>query len=118
VPLGPEHVLSIVNTLVYDGRLEEVRAPKRAMQARGRYFFASLPITFEHALIVLYSSGNSTKMWKEVNKVSEMNYWTDCPCGICPVMSQCSENGVISPSSCEYMSKWLAADIEDIGGGA
>jgi DNA-directed RNA polymerase III subunit RPC6 len=37
VPLGPEHVLSIVTTLVYDGRLEEVRAPKRAMQGRGRY---------------------------------------------------------------------------------
>jgi DNA-directed RNA polymerase III subunit RPC6 len=55
-------------------------------------------------------------MWKEVNKVSEMNYWTDCPCGTCPVMNQCSENGVISPSTCEYMSKWLAEDIEDLCG--
>jgi DNA-directed RNA polymerase III subunit RPC6 len=28
------------------------------------------------------------------------------PCGVCPVASQCSENGVISPRTCPYLNDW------------
>eukprot|EP00658_Telonema_sp_P-2_P066972 TRINITY_DN5592_c0_g1_i2.p1 TRINITY_DN5592_c0_g1~~TRINITY_DN5592_c0_g1_i2.p1 ORF type:complete len:325 (-),score=107.02 TRINITY_DN5592_c0_g1_i2:370-1344(-) len=29
------------------------------------------------------------------------------PCGVCPVAKQCKVGGLISPTSCEYLDKWL-----------
>ena len=29
------------------------------------------------------------------------------PCGVCPVFSDCSEGGAISPATCTYMDEWL-----------
>ncbi|KAI6669285.1 hypothetical protein NL676_004170 [Syzygium grande] len=29
------------------------------------------------------------------------------PCGVCPQMAHCTPGGIISPTSCEYYSKWL-----------
>jgi DNA-directed RNA polymerase III subunit RPC6 len=29
------------------------------------------------------------------------------PCGICPVIHACTEDGVISPRTCIYLPKWL-----------
>ncbi len=33
--------------------------------------------------------------------------FTDIPCGLCPVMDQCTDDGVISPATCVYYNKWL-----------
>ncbi|CAK9161969.1 unnamed protein product [Ilex paraguariensis] len=32
------------------------------------------------------------------------------PCGVCPRISQCTPNGIISPSTCAYFTKWLDFD--------
>ena len=29
------------------------------------------------------------------------------PCGICPLIDNCSEDGPISPKTCVYMKEWL-----------
>lgn len=33
--------------------------------------------------------------------------FTSIPCGVCPVIDQCSEGGQISPQTCVYYQKWL-----------
>lgn len=33
--------------------------------------------------------------------------FTSIPCGMCPVLHDCHEGGVISPATCEYYAKWL-----------
>jgi DNA-directed RNA polymerase III subunit RPC6 len=78
----------VVNTLVYDGRLEEVSSA------------------------VLLYTGQSTakKRYKVCKTGGGMAAWdqlTEIPCGRCPVLNSCSENGVISPATCEYYNDWL-----------
>jgi DNA-directed RNA polymerase III subunit RPC6 len=34
------------------------------------------------------------------------------PCGKCPVISQCVDGGIISPTTCLYLTKWLSLDDE------
>lgn len=33
------------------------------------------------------------------------------PCGVCPRISQCTPDGIISPSTCVYYKKWLSVDF-------
>ena len=80
----------LLNMLVYDGRLEEV---KNAALGSGRSM----------AGVVKY---------RVARKVTTLNYLTEMPCGVCPVVAQCREGGVISPSSCVYMNDWLALDYQ------
>lgn len=32
---------------------------------------------------------------------------TACPCGVCPVLHDCTEEGPISPNTCTYYREWL-----------
>ena len=32
---------------------------------------------------------------------------TATPCGVCPVVDDCTPGGVISPATCVYLDKWL-----------
>ncbi len=69
---------------------------------------------------VLLLTGHSTgkKMYKALKPLvagsrSSMDYITEMPCGVCPVVSQCTEGGIISPSTCVYYTQWLAAVDDD-----
>jgi len=57
-------------------------------------------------------------VYKASRVVDPINGFTSMPCGMCPVISLCSEHGEISPSSCQYYNKWLEmqgdTDIEDV----
>lgn len=33
---------------------------------------------------------------------------TRTPCGICPVINECTPDGAISPATCIYFDKWLS----------
>jgi DNA-directed RNA polymerase III subunit RPC6 len=35
---------------------------------------------------------------------------TSIPCGICPVFTECTEYGLISPSTCQYLDTWFSKD--------
>lgn len=84
--LSQEELELVVNTLVYDGRLEEVSS----------------------AVVLMTGQSTARKRYK-VCKSGGMGweYLTETPCGRCPVLHQCSEGGIISPSSCEYYNEWL-----------
>ena len=89
VELGVEEVLQIVNTLVYDGKVDahESRRDNGAPYPEGTVFYtpAALPL-------------------------QEHSDFTMVPCGICPVAGDCHEGGVISPASCVYYDTWLRFD--------
>lgn len=92
VELGADEVLQIVNTLVYDGKVDAdedesaddgmADAPDEAFVPTTYYRKATLPIP-------------------------ESNAYTDIPCGVCPVINECRPDGLINPISCEYMTAWL-----------
>nr|XP_043606954.1 DNA-directed RNA polymerase III subunit RPC6-like [Erigeron canadensis]XP_043606955.1 DNA-directed RNA polymerase III subunit RPC6-like [Erigeron canadensis]XP_043606956.1 DNA-directed RNA polymerase III subunit RPC6-like [Erigeron canadensis] len=43
----------------------------------------------------------------DINKGPKMGALVSIPCGVCPRMRQCTPNGLISPSTCVYYTKWL-----------
>ncbi|KAF0700350.1 Aste57867_9163 [Aphanomyces stellatus] len=87
VSLGPDEMMSILNTLIYDERVEEVRA---ARLASGEWRDVSYKVSKE---------------------VSDFDTLSETPCGVCPVFDQCADGNVISPATCIYLTKWL--DIKD-----
>ncbi|OQR81991.1 DNA-directed RNA polymerase III subunit RPC6 [Thraustotheca clavata] len=90
VSLGPEEMMSIVNTLIYDERIEEVRT---ARLANG---------------VCLEMREVSYKICRDVSVFDALS---ESPCGICPVFDQCADGNIISPATCVYLTKWM--DIAD-----
>ena len=39
--------------------------------------------------------------------IPDHSAFASVPCGVCPVFSECSEDGVISPKTCVYYVEWL-----------
>ncbi|TMW63777.1 hypothetical protein Poli38472_002718 [Pythium oligandrum] len=89
VALGPEEIRSIIQTLMYDGRVEEVRGVR----------------------LTPGQTNHETK-YKISQEISTFNYLSETPCGVCPVFDQCQEGNIISPRSCLYLTKWL--DLKDL----
>lgn len=75
--LHEENVKSVVDTLVYEGRIDEVENDD------GTYY--------RPALLTLPNSSPLTAI----------------PCGICPLFQDCKPGGLISPADCIYYDKWL-----------
>mmetsp|Transcript_8850 Transcript_8850/g.25517 ORF Transcript_8850/g.25517 Transcript_8850/m.25517 type:complete len:282 (-) Transcript_8850:212-1057(-) len=78
VDLRQDDVLSVVNTLVYDGRVETVDDEEDVEH-------------FRPAMLA----------------IPKQSAFTSMPCGVCPVFSQCTPDGPISPANCMYFDKWL-----------
>lgn len=77
------------------------------------------------ALLIAGHTPSSTKKYKVCKSIQESSYstarsyLTEVPCGRCPVLAQCSENGIISPKSCEYFQEYLKnvvvkTDFDDV----
>lgn len=77
VHLRDENVKSVLDTLVYEGRIDAIES---AEDIHYRPTLLTLPVVSPLASI---------------------------PCGICPVFSQCEPGGVISPEQCAYFNRWL-----------
>ena len=83
VELREEDIALILNTLVYDGDLDEIE------------------------------KSNFTKYYHKVKSYDDDSnriIKQQVPCLNCPVISQCVEGGLISPITCEYLQKWLKTD--------
>jgi len=89
-----EELDMLLNMLVYDGRLEAVKNAALGSSAVSGHARAG---------VVKY---------RVAKKITALNHLTEMPCGVCPVVEQCREGGVISPSSCVYMNDWLALDYQ------
>lgn len=71
-----EDIESILNVLVYDGKIEKI------------------PGTSGH-----YRAINWSFPIKPV--------LNEIPCGVCPVIRFCSDQGPITPAKCDYYQAWL-----------
>ncbi|KAM7394846.1 hypothetical protein PAMP_021626 [Pampus punctatissimus] len=87
VDLSMDDIETILNTLIYDGKVEmTVIAAKEG---------------------TVGSVDGQMKLYRGVNPVIQPTGLVKTPCGLCPVFDDCHEGGEISPSNCIYMSEWL-----------
>lgn len=103
VELGQEEVLQIVNTLVYDGKVdahEEVQADPDANPDDPMGEGEDDDMDYMENVIVVYTPASLP--------IPESSAFTAVPCGVCPVFGECSPGGLVSPETCEYMQEWLA----------
>ncbi|XP_041969096.1 probable DNA-directed RNA polymerase III subunit RPC6 [Aricia agestis] len=77
VKLEVEDVITILNTLVYDGKAESS----------------------------VYPDGN--KVYRAIESLIPPPGLVQVPCGVCPLVQKCCSVGLITPQTCKYMSEWL-----------
>ncbi|EFA76787.1 RNA polymerase III subunit [Heterostelium album PN500] len=83
--LTMEDIQTLVNSLIYDGLIEEMR-DTRSTNMYGR------------RMGVIY---------KPTKTIIPENHFTKMPCGVCPVFSLCADEGEITPKKCVYFQQWL-----------
>ena len=95
VELGQEEVLQIVNTLVYDGKVD-------AIEEFGdeEYDPDGDDYGDDGDVLVVYTPASLP--------IPESSAFTAVPCGVCPVFAECQPGGLVSPETCEYMKEWLS----------
>jgi len=95
VDLSEDEVLQVVNTLVYDGRVDshEARPDDRLPYPDGTVYYRPAAI--------------APKGFSDFTLV---------PCGVCPVASDCHDGGKISPATCVYLDAFLAQTPAAAGG--
>jgi len=106
VELGQEEVLQIVNTLVYDGKvdaheeleLDKERDPDDPAGEHGGDDDDDLD--YMENVIVVYRPASLP--------IPESSAFTAVPCGVCPVFQECAPGGLVSPETCQYMKDWLS----------
>ncbi|KAI8869440.1 hypothetical protein GQ42DRAFT_136035 [Ramicandelaber brevisporus] len=81
--LATDDIRSILEMLVFDGRLERL-----------------MPDPSMAVLNYMYRALRSTAAIGR-RSITEM------PCGKCPVYSKCGDDSLVSPVTCEYMANWL-----------
>eukprot|EP00741_Cyanophora_paradoxa_P012153 tig00020603_g11741.t1 len=86
VELRGEDVQSVVGTLLYDGKLEEMAGPRAA---------------------ALAGATRGAAIYKVSRLGMLPSALTAVPCGVCPVAHECEEGGVVSPETCQYFDEWL-----------
>lgn len=77
VQLEVEDVITILNTLVYDGKAESSVYP------------------------------DGSKVYRAIEPLIPPPGIVQVPCGVCPLIYKCCSTGLITPQDCEYMSAWL-----------
>jgi DNA-directed RNA polymerase III subunit RPC6 len=90
VELGSDDIETILNTLVYDGKVE-----KNVMAST----LGSASSSVEH--VYLYRAVDS------IISATKGSSFVRMPCGICPLIDNCHVGAVIQPLTCVYMKEWL-----------
>lgn len=75
--LTVQDIEPILNTLIYDGKIEKV------------------------------SMKSNENLYRSINLIIDSNPIIRTPCGICPIFHDCHDEGIINPSTCIYINKWL-----------
>ncbi|MCJ8747537.1 hypothetical protein PDJAM_G00154480 [Pangasius djambal] len=87
VDLSMEDIETILNTLIYDGKVEmTIIAAKEG---------------------TVGCVDGQMKLYRGVNSIIQPTGLVKTPCGLCPVFDDCHEGGEISPSTCVYIGEWL-----------
>lgn len=77
VQLDEDDLETILKTVVYDGKAE------RIVQVDG------------------------TSLYRAVESPLPTPGLVQIPCGVCPVIKNCSMRGEVTPISCQYLNDWL-----------
>ncbi|XP_049877701.1 probable DNA-directed RNA polymerase III subunit RPC6 [Pectinophora gossypiella] len=77
VKLEVEDVITILNTLVYDGKAESSVYP------------------------------DGSKVYRAIEPLLPAPGLVQVPCGICPLIHKCRSTGLVTPQDCVYMNEWL-----------
>ncbi|KAI7867787.1 RNA polymerase Rpc34 [Spinellus fusiger] len=96
IELSVKDITSLLDVLVYDGSIE-----KKLPYAVGMEDFSDDEDTEDASIQWCY------KAVRKVNTRLPSAAWTELPCGRCPVYSACTDEGIISPSKCEYFNMWF-----------
>ncbi|CAN4112525.1 unnamed protein product [Withania somnifera] len=91
-----QQVAEILNSMVLDNAVIEVKST-----GLGEYH--SIPVGS-----VCYRTASGVALGTGPKTVGSM---ASIPCGACPRISQCSPNGIISPQTCVYYTKWLSYEF-------
>ncbi|XP_077987941.1 DNA-directed RNA polymerase III subunit RPC6-like [Glandiceps talaboti] len=87
VALSTEDIETILDTLIYDGKVEVTVVACQSSSSSSRE--------------------GQMKLYRSVGALVTPTGLTRMPCGVCPVFDQCHVGGTISPSTCVYMAEWL-----------
>ena len=87
-----QQIAEILRALVLDNEIMEVRSS-------GSGAFSSIPIG-----AVCYRCTNKGGLGGGGPTIGAM---ASIPCGVCPRITQCTPDGIISPKTCAYYTKWL-----------
>eukprot|EP00877_Chromochloris_zofingiensis_P008174 jgi/Chrzof1/360/Cz01g13030.t1 len=79
VELRQDDIKMILDTLIYDGRIDQVESP----------------------------DDDDDHYRPAVLAIPDTTPYTSIPCGVCPVFRECHEGGQISPQTCVYYQAWL-----------
>lgn len=77
VVLDVDDVTTILNTLVYDGKVEKSVFP------------------------------DGSNVYRAIETLIPSSGLVQVPCGICPLIQRCNSSGLITPQVCNYMTEWL-----------
>lgn len=86
VDLSLEDIEMVLDTVVFDGRAEMSMTAASQGDA---------------------TSTSYVKLYRAISPLISPTALMRTPCGMCPVSRECTENGLISPRTCIYMSDWL-----------
>lgn len=81
VPLSNSDIENILETLVYDGKVEKQ--------------------------LSIDANGSNYNTYRAIQQISAPNGLMRMPCGLCPISDECHIDGIISPSKCVYLKEWL-----------
>jgi DNA-directed RNA polymerase III subunit RPC6 len=82
VKLTVQNIESILNILIYDGKIEKMT-------------------------VAPTENGIKQNLYRSIKSILDASPVVRNPCGICPVFNDCHDEGVITPKTCIYLNKWL-----------
>ncbi|CAB4027401.1 DNA-directed RNA polymerase III subunit RPC6 [Paramuricea clavata] len=87
VQLSIKDIETILDTLIFDGKLEMTIVNDTSAGSSREY--------------------KQKKLYRAVKPILSSTGLVRVPCGLCPVVDKCEEGSAISPSTCIYMKEWL-----------
>ena len=78
VQLKMEDIENILDTLIFDGKVEKT------------------------------TKGKDAKFYRAIEPLVPTTGLVRIPCGICPVSKNCGDIGAITPTKCTYLRDWLS----------
>ena len=98
--LSEEDVKKLVDVLVWDNLVEPVKIAGKMGYRASRVAKQSTESW----------AGREDPIGRDGGPDPVISFYTEAPCGRCPVFDLCEEGGPVGPSNCVYFKRWLGGD--------